>query len=137
MLDAFLDEKAEYLPGKSTMVICSYDISLLKFFLGLINSKLTFFYIRIKYSSSSYCGGISFTKDMINNFPIKIEENIKQPVISLVDKILAAKKENSSADTSAEERQIDLLVYRLYNLTFEEAKIIDNTLTEEEFNRGV
>jgi type II restriction/modification system DNA methylase subunit YeeA len=44
---------------------------------------------------------------------------------SLVDAILSAKKENPAADTSALEQQIDHLVYRLYNLTDEEIRIVE------------
>jgi hypothetical protein len=40
-------------------------------------------------------------------------------------KILAAKAANPQVDTSALERQIDNLVYRLYNLTWEEVKVIE------------
>ena len=47
-----------------------------------------------------------------------------------VDKILVAKKATPSADSSADERKIDLLVYHLYGLTFDEAKVIDESLTE-------
>jgi hypothetical protein len=43
----------------------------------------------------------------------------------LVDKILAAKKQNPQADTSEWENEIDRLVYRLYDLTEEEVKIIE------------
>ena len=60
----------------------------------------------------------------------------QKPIIDLVNKILAAKKANPQADTSSDERRIDLLVYHLYGLTFDEAKVIDESLTEEEFNAG-
>ena len=138
LLDGCIDENAEILPGKSTIVICSENISLLKFLLGLLNSKLPIFYVKTKYSSSSYCGGITFSKDMINNFPIPptIGASIQQrPIISLVDKILAAKKSNPQADTSAWEREIDLLVYRLYGLTYDEVLVVDpgTAVTREEY----
>lgn len=47
-----------------------------------------------------------------------------------MDKILAANSSTSSAQnaktaTSQWEKEIDELVYRLYNLTYEEVKIID------------
>jgi hypothetical protein len=45
-----------------------------------------------------------------------------------VDKILAAKKENKNADTSNWEREIDKLVYKLYDLTEEEIKIIEENI---------
>jgi len=34
------------------------------------------------------------------------------------------------------EREIDQLVYHLYNLTYAEAKVIDPSLTQEEFEKG-
>jgi hypothetical protein len=43
----------------------------------------------------------------------------------LVDKILAAKQQNPQTDTSEWENEIDKLVYRLYELTEEEIKIIE------------
>lgn len=52
-------------------------------------------------------------------------EPIVKQIEALVDKILAAKKQNLQADTSEWEKEIDKLVYRLYDLTEEEVKIIE------------
>ena len=49
----------------------------------------------------------------------------QQPIIALVDQILAAKKADPNADTSALELQIDLLVYKLYGLTDDEIAIVE------------
>ena len=49
----------------------------------------------------------------------------QQPIIDLVDQILAAKKENPQADTADLEKQIDQLVYKLYNLTPAEIETIE------------
>lgn len=126
LLDVCIDENAEFLPGKSTMVICSDDINLLKFLLGILNAKLTFFYIKTKYASSSYCGGINFTKDMFNELSIPdISQNQQQEIITLVDKILTAKKADSSTDTTEWEKQIDQKVYELYGLTEDEIAIVE------------
>jgi len=54
-----------------------------------------------------------------------ITKNIREPIITLVSQILSLKKENPAADTSVLERDIDALVYELYNLTDEEIKIIE------------
>jgi hypothetical protein len=81
------------------------------------------FYIKNKYSSSSYCGGITFTKDMINNLPLPTPDS-QQSIISLVEQIFSTKSSNPQADTSALEAEIDRLVYELYGLTEEEIKII-------------
>ena len=42
-----------------------------------------------------------------------------------MDKIIAAKKENPKANTIAWEREIDQLVYQLYELTDEEIMIVE------------
>ena len=59
----------------------------------------------------------------------------QQTFIKLVDQILTAKKDDPTADTSELEKQIDHLVYKLYQLTYNEVKIIDPefALTEQEY----
>jgi hypothetical protein len=42
-----------------------------------------------------------------------------------VDKILAAKKQNPNANTFSLEKQIDEMVYKLYELTEEEVRIVE------------
>ena len=70
----------------------------------------------------------------MRKFPIpKVTPEQQKPIIDLVDKILAVKAADHNADTSADEHKIDLLVYHLYGLTFDEAKVIDPELKEEEF----
>ena len=44
----------------------------------------------------------------------------------LVDEILKIKSENSSGDVSIIEKEIDKIVYKLYNLNDGEIKIIEN-----------
>lgn len=51
----------------------------------------------------------------------------KEKLEELTNNIIATKKQNSSADTTALEAQIDQLVYQLYDLTEEEIEIIENT----------
>lgn len=45
--------------------------------------------------------------------------------ITGVDRILATKQRDPEADTSALEREIDRLVYKLYGLTPEEIKLVE------------
>ena len=126
LLDVFLDEYGEFIPGKTTLIICSDDVRILKFLCGFLNSKLVFWYLKIKYSSSSYCGGITFTKDMINNIHIPVfKESDINKVIEVVDNISNIKKDNVYVDIRSLEQQIDLLVYRIYGLTYDEVLIVD------------
>ena len=55
---------------------------------------------------------------------------IANQIITLVDQILSAKKQNPEADTSQLKKQIDQLVYKLYDLTEEEIKIIEGGYNE-------
>ena len=46
----------------------------------------------------------------------------------MLDQILTAKKANQQADTSALEREIDLLVHELYGLTDDEIQIVEESV---------
>ncbi|KQH15771.1 DNA methyltransferase, partial [Campylobacter coli] len=46
--------------------------------------------------------------------------------INLVDEILKAKEQDKNVNTQELENKINSLVYKLYNLTEEEIKIIEN-----------
>ena len=74
----------------------------------------------------------------IRNIPIPPATPEQQkPIIELVDKILNAKRENPNAETSSLEQQIDLFVYHLYGLSYEEVLIVEPKIhiTQEEFNK--
>lgn len=60
----------------------------------------------------------------LHSIPVKVSDN-QLPFIDLVDKILEAKKSNPQADTSVLEAEIDLMVYKLYGLTYDEVLTID------------
>ena len=102
----------------------------LRYLLGIMNSK----YASVLLDTIRGTGNIDVNPEYIRNIPIPSATKAQQKqIVELADKILVAKKTNSKTDTSADEHKIDLLVYHLYGLTFEEAKIIDPELKEEEF----
>ena len=121
LLDGFIDLCGDYIPGKSTLVICSDDINNLKFLCGLLNSKLAIFYIKSKYASSSYCGGITFSKDMINNFPVSSQNGFKEKIISIVDKIL------DTGYSIGLNKLLNETIYSSYNLSSVEIKIVEQS----------
>ena len=60
----------------------------------------------------------------LKELPIpKIEKKNQKPFIILVDKII--QKKQTSKDTTALEAKIDQMVYALYNLTYDEACMIE------------
>ena len=98
----------------------SYPIKLL---LALFNSKLLNSIFKATSTSSNVNG---YEVDALP-LPQLSEENseLQQQIISLVDKILATKKANHTADTTAFEAEIDRLVYALYDLTDDEIKFVE------------
>ena len=72
-------------------------------------------------------------KALVEKIPVLQASSAQQaPIIALVDRILAAKKRNPAADTSALEREIDEKVYRLYGLTDDEIRVIEGKDKEGE-----
>ena len=68
-------------------------------------------------------GYFRYKTNYVKPFPMPSDEAIIaiEPIlIPLVDKVLLAKKNNPQADTSAEEIEIDNIVFDLYGLTEEE-----------------
>ena len=89
LLDAALDADASFVPGKSTLVIPSQSVADLKFLAAVVNSRAVSFYVKQKYASASYNGGVNFTTDMINGIPVPASID-KQKLVKAVDKIIAA-----------------------------------------------
>jgi hypothetical protein len=90
---------------------------------GLLNSwAVEWFYSQI--SSKVRGGYMRAFSDYMKQIPIPqlTGSNFIEP---LVTQILAAKKANPTADTSALEGEIDRLVYQLYGLTAEEIAIVE------------
>lgn len=100
------------------------NVQTLKYVLGLLNSKLyDFIYNKISGDKQTFQRIIL---ENVKQLPIPTATPAQQqPIIALVNKILAAKKANPQADTSAWERDIDGLVYELYGLTEEEVKVVE------------
>lgn len=100
------------------------NVQTLKYVLGLLNSKLyDFIYNKISGDKQTFQRIIL---ENVKQLPIPTATPAQQqPIIALVNKILAAKKANPQADTSAWERDIDGLVYELYGLTKEEIKVVE------------
>jgi len=118
-------EAGIYLSSNEYMIGGSYKR---KYFLGLLNSKLIEWYLN-KITGVLGLGMKIGQKSNFEKIPLPPITPTNQPIAkqieSLVDKTLAAKKESPQADTKNFEEEIDQLVYKLYNLTHEEIKIIE------------
>ncbi len=101
----------------------------LKLILAVLNS---FLFARMMLASTNVTGGKG--QDFLSEVKIpKIPEAQQKPFEDLVDQIIA--KKALGQDTSAQERRIDIMVYKLYGLDYAEVKIIDPdfALTRQEY----
>lgn len=102
---------------------CDYGI---KYLLACINSKVVDFYYKKKFSTKKTDVFPEIQTYLYEQLPIPpASKETQLRIESLVDRILAAKHANQSADTSALEAEIDKLVYSLYGLTDEEIAEIE------------
>ncbi|WP_387302679.1 Eco57I restriction-modification methylase domain-containing protein, partial [Helicobacter pylori] len=99
--------------------------------LGVLNSSFMSWYARENFKDKHMSGGyLGLNKGNLEKLPMFELKKSNQPtadkIIALVDKILALKEKDPKANTQGLEKEIDALVYRLYHLTDEEIKIIED-----------
>ena len=106
-------------------------------FLGLFNSKMMWYFL----SETGYVlrgGFFCFKTKYLEPFPVPelLDKDVEE-IGANVRAILAAKASDATADTSLFENRIDLLVYHLYGLTYDEVLIVDpeTPITREEYEQ--
>jgi len=120
-----------------------------KYICGLLNSKPVTFFFKQWYAGGGLGEeGYRYKKAFLENLPLPPITTSNQPIVeqieALVDKILASHASAGSAtdaefieasvshaDTSEWEREIDRLVYKLYDLTEEEIGIVEGKSVAE------
>lgn len=105
-----------------------------KFLLALLNSKFLSVFLNIKFKDKHLAGGyLAINKSTIEQLPL-VDANLEEqiPFVELVDRIMSITKEKDYLNNSKKqsnikelEREIDKLVYALYELTLEEIKIVE------------
>lgn len=102
----------------------TYD---LRFILGLLNSRLLNYYFQwLNPEKGEALAEVK--KEHVENLVIKKpSEKQSDTVIRIVDRILAAKEREPAADTTKLEREIDNVVYTLYELTPDQIEVIEGT----------
>ncbi|MFP6216197.1 Eco57I restriction-modification methylase domain-containing protein [Helicobacter pylori] len=101
------------------------------YLLGMLHSKLITFAFKTFYAGGGLGeSGYRYKKAFIERLPIpQITEKNQELADKITDgakQILALKAKDPKANTQRLEKEIDALVYQLYNLTDEEIKIIEN-----------
>ena len=109
-------------------VLSDQYANLYKTILALLNSKLMN-YVHKKISTPKAGGSYEYKTQFIEKYPIRIPNNISE-YDKLVDKII-----NNPQEDITSRKEIDILVYRLYDLTYDEVLIVDPNppFTREEY----
>lgn len=107
--------------------IITSNSDILKYILAFLNSDFIYLMLRKFYMGGGIEGELKTNN--LEKLPIpKINsknQKLADELINLVDKILKAKEQDKNANTQELENKINSLVYKLYNLTEEEIKIIE------------
>ncbi len=107
----------------------------LKFLLTILNSKLFFFSIKMFYGGGGLGNkGVRMKHTFFNKFPLKRISEEEMKIFEIKTSDILNKKEKGE-DTTFEEREIDVMVYKLYELTYDEVKVVDPDfwMSEEEY----
>ncbi|MGN8537053.1 TaqI-like C-terminal specificity domain-containing protein [Helicobacter pylori] len=126
----FVYENSGIFLEKTAFMIAS-DAYNLKLLTALLNSKLITFYFK------NFCGGCilgksgyQYNKHALEKIPIpqitEKNQELARKITDCAKQILALKEKDPKANTQRLEKEIDALVYQLYNLTDEEIKTIEN-----------
>ncbi|WRG82630.1 class I SAM-dependent DNA methyltransferase [Helicobacter pylori] len=103
----------------------------LRYLLGMLHSKLITFAFKTFYAGGGLGeSGYRYKKAFIERLPIPQitpkNQELADKITDSAKQILALKEKDPKANTQRSEKEIDALVYRLYNLTDEEIKIIED-----------
>lgn len=112
--------KGVFCANSVNYVVLEKPVARLEYLLAILNSSLLNF-IFSKTSTNSNVNGYE-----VDNLPMKlVDGRHAQTLTELSERILALKQKNPAADTKVLERDIDRLVYNLYELTEEDIAIVE------------
>ena len=127
---ATLDDTGVYGTQGINFIIPKHSEDSLRYLLGILNSKLMNYLFATKFLN------LAIKAEYVKQVKLpNTSKKQKVQIEELVNAILQGKL--SDADTSKEESEIDLLVYHLYALTYDEILIIDpeTPITREEYEK--
>ncbi len=121
----FIYDNKGFLTNQTCYFIARDD----KYLFAILNSKAIYFFMR-QMASNLGEGAFRWIKQFIELLPIpKItpkNQELARKITDCAKKILQTKEKDPNANTQELEKEIDALVYQLYNLTDAEIKIIEN-----------
>ncbi|EIL9259062.1 Eco57I restriction-modification methylase domain-containing protein [Campylobacter coli] len=123
----YLDTKLNFYAEATSFILTGEN---LKYLIAFLNNDFVAFIFKTFYAGGNLGeNGFRYKKAFLEKLPIpKINsknQKIADELINLVDEILKVKEQDKNANTQELENKINSLVYKLYNLTDDEIKIIE------------
>jgi len=118
-----------YLAHSCNYIVPCDDIDLVAL-LAILNSKAMNWYFRC-FSTNSNVNSYE-----VENLPIpRLDRRQEELLHDLVTNVIEEKQKNPTVDTSSNESLIDIIVYHLYNLIYDEVLIVDpqTQITREQY----
>lgn len=101
----------------------------LRFILGLLNSKLLNWFYQKAINPEEGEALAQIKRGHLAQLPIvSSQHKDSKKLVTLVDRILAAKRKSLDADTRVLEQNVDQIVYALYGLTNEEIALVEGIM---------
>lgn len=122
----YLDTKLNFYAEATSFILTGEN---LKYLIAFLNNDFVAFIFKTFYAGGNLGeNGFRYKKAFLEKLPIpKINsknQKIADELVNSVDEILKAKEQDKNANTQELENKINSLVYKLYNLTEDEIKII-------------
>jgi type II restriction/modification system DNA methylase subunit YeeA len=121
-----LDEEGRFFVSNTAYIMTGTH---LRYLLGYLNSRLNEITYSRWYCTKLGSSGTRWLNQHVLSIPVPPitpeNQSLVSQIESLVDQILARKRGNPNADTRDLERDIDQLVYRLYDLSPDEIRLVE------------
>ncbi|GAK52757.1 DNA modification methylase [Candidatus Moduliflexus flocculans] len=123
---AFYYDKDAYYMEATGFIMTGENVG---FLVALLNSRLLTYAFKHYFSGGDLRGDtFRYKKAFLEQLPIiQVSQNQQLQFKNLVEQIQSAKQHGN--DTAVLEREIDLMIYTLYDLTYDEARTVDPALS--------
>ena len=122
----------------NNLVLKEQFVHLYPVVVALLNSNVLNWYYANNFSNNSTLT-VNISKTYLEMLPLPVIDSLHENLIrTSVNEIIALKRDDNTADISELEMKINLLVYHLYNLTYDEVLIIDpqTSITRDNYEKG-
>jgi hypothetical protein len=125
-IEAYYDENGDFACGVNVYSVLESQNLKFLYILSYLNSRLCSWLFRTLFYDKHLSGDyISINATLIRKIPIKVVDDVIQDEFEETANQIIEKKKSGQVDTTDLEKQIDQMVYKLYDLTPEEIAVVE------------